>query len=285
MQVASLVTPQSRSVWYYFRPHQIPATAWRHRDLIFQLIQRAIASRYRGSVLGIFWSFLLPLTMLAVYTFVFSVVFRAKWGTDTGESKAEFALTLFCGLVLYNVFVETVSAAPGAVLNNAGYVKRVIFPLEILPMVNLGVALINAAISLTVLLLGMALLLQRMPQMFPTFLFAFVPLICLSLGLSWLLASIGVYIRDAGYLVSVVLQMLIFLTPIFYPITQVPEAFQTIMRLNPLTVIIESGRGALMSGRPPDWAWLIGVTVASVAVMQAGYVWFMKTKRGFADVL
>lgn len=286
MEGATLITHRSQSVGYYLRPYRIPALLWQHRSLIRQLVGRAVAARYRGSVLGILWSFILPLTMLMVYTFVFSVVLKARWSSDaTGETHTYFALTLFCGLLVYNLFAECIAAAPGLIAANVNYVKRVVFPLEILPVVALGAALVNALISLIVLLAGLGLLLGHFPITLPYFLLALVPLLMLTLGLSWFLASVGVYVRDTGYVISVLLQMLFFLTPLFYPISRLPGPFQIVMRLNPLTVIVEDARRTLMQGQPPDWVWFLAVTILGIVLMQLGYVWFMKTKRGFADVL
>lgn len=311
---------QSGTVGYYLLPQRIPETVWRHRQLIWQLIGRNVASRYRGSVLGIFWSFIFPLLMLAVYTFVFSVVFEARWepppdlqpaasaavtqpaviqpGATTGRatvaasapaaaggSKTQFALTLFCGLLMFALFAETVQGCAGVVTSNVSYVKKVVFPLEVLPVVTLGTALVNAGISLLILLVGIVLFTQRVPVTVPYFLLVAIPLVALSLGVGWFLASVGVFIRDTGHLVTVVVQMLFFLTPLFYPVSRVPESLQVFIWMNPLAVIVENGRRTLMHAAPPQWLWLVCVTVLSLAVMQLGYVWFMKTKRGFADVL
>ena len=167
MPATTFISHQSRSVGYYLWPHRIPLTVWQNRQLIRQMVGRAVASRYRGSVLGLLWSFLLPLIMLAVYTFVFSVVFRARWGGDGQESKVGFALTLFCGLLLYNVFAECAGGSAGVIQLHANFVKKVVFPLEILPVVTLGAALFNALVSVVILLLGVAVFQQ--PVVAPPF--------------------------------------------------------------------------------------------------------------------
>jgi lipopolysaccharide transport system permease protein len=188
-------------------------------------------------------------------------------------------------LIVFNLFAETVGGAPNAIVANPGYVKKVVFPLEILPVVNLGVAVVNASIGVVILLAGIALFEHRFPLGLVYLPFTLLPLLMLSLGMGWFVASVAVYVRDTAPIVTVLLQMLFFLTPLFYPISQVPPAFQVVMRVNPLSTIVEGGRRNLMYDLPPDWAWLALVTAASALVMLLGFAWFMKTKPGFADVL
>ena len=286
MEAATRISHQSRSVAYYLRPDHVPVMLWRHRALIRQLVVRAVAARYRGSVLGLLWSFILPLTMLAVWTFVFGVILKGQFEPDDPPTLSYFALTLFAGVVVYTLFVECVSAAPSVIVAHTNYVKRVVFPLEILPVVTLGSALVNLLCSLAMLLVGIGALEHRFPLHLLEFALVLVPLILLSLGLSWFLASVGVYLRDTAHVVTVVLQMLFYLTPIFYPLSRIPyESLRQAMRANPLTVIVENSRRTLMRGQPPEWLWLGIVTLAGLVALQLGYVWFMKTKRGFADVL
>lgn len=273
--------PLARLMW----PHRIAGTLWTHRGLLAQMIRRSVASRYRGSVLGPLWALIVPLMMLAVYTFVFGVVMKARWGMAGPVSVSDFALILFAGLVLYTLFAETVGAAANSVVSNAPLVKKVVFPLEILPVISLGGALVNALISFGVLLLGIVLFQQRFPTLIGYLPLVLLPLIMLALGVGWFVASLGVYLRDTAQVIAIVLQMLIFLTPVFYSIDQMPQAFQQVMLLNPLSTIVESGRDVLMHDRTPNWPRLMGVTLVSLVIMQLGYAWFMKTKRGFADVL
>ncbi len=276
---------RSRSVGYYLLPYHVPMTFWRHRQLIWQLIVRNVSSRYRGSVLGLFWSMIIPLMMLLIYTFVFGVVMNVRWGRGAPPSTAEFALTLFSGLIVFNVFSESVTASSSVIIGNVSFVKKVVFPLEILPIVSFGAAMVNALISLSVMLGGIAVFAHKFPPLFYYYPLILLPLAMICVGMGWFLASIGVFIRDVGHAVGIVVQMLFFLTPLFYTIEQMPPGFQSVMRANPLSVIVESSRRIMMYDKPPDWLWLGGVTVISLVVMQLGFVWFMKTKRGFADVL
>lgn len=271
--------------WGYLLPHVAPLTLWRHRQLVGQLTRRALAARFKGSALGTLWAVILPLVMLSVYSFVFGVVFQPRWESGTHASGVGFALMLFCGLIVFNVFAETVGAAPSTILANVGYVKKVVFPLEILPVVNLAVAIVNALICVVILLLGLALFEHRFPSGLVYFPLTLLPLLMLSLGMAWFLASVGVYLRDTAPLVTVMLQMLFFMTPLFYPISQVPPHFRAIVKLNLLSAIVEGGRRNLMYDLPPDWPSFALATFGSAVVMLLGFTWFMKTKPGFADVL
>ncbi|WP_213939879.1 ABC transporter permease [Pseudomonas sp. dw_612] len=259
-----------------------------HRHLIFQMTKREVVGRYRGSVLGLLWSFLNPLMMLSVYTFVFSVVFKSRWGISppgTEESKTMFAIMLFAGLIVHAVFAEVINRSPSIVLSNVNYVKKVVFPLEILPIVTLGAALFHGLVSLTVLILAYAIF-QGVPHL--TILLApvvMLPLIVLTLGLAWILASLGVYLQDVGQTTGIITTIMLFLSPVFFPLHSLPEQYQTIILLNPLTFIIEQMREILVWGRMPDFLGLGVYLIVSIIVAAAGYAWFQKTRSGFADVL
>lgn len=257
----------------------------KHKSLIIQFSKREILSRYRGSFLGILWSFINPLIMLAVYTFVFSVVFKGKWGQTLSDNKFEFAIILFCGLIAFNIFSETVNRAPSLIIGNVNYVKKVLFPLEILPITILISSLIHALISFIVLLLGLIIFTDTFTWQIILTPILLLPLIFSTIGFSWFLASLGVYIRDVGYTVSLITTLLFFLTPIFYPISAVPDFFQTLMYINPLTFIIENFRNAVIWGTFTDWTGLVITMIGSLLTLQFGFIWFIKTRKGFADVL
>lgn len=265
-------------------PREFFASAWAHRNLIRQMIRREVLGRYRGSVLGIFWSFFNPILMLLVYTFVFGVVFKARW-IPGSESRAEFALTLFAGMIVFNLFSECINRAPGLILSNANYVKKVVFPLEILPWVALGSAIFHLHMNLIVWLL-FYLVFWGLPAptifLFPAIL---LPLSLLTLGMSLFLASLGVYLRDVGQVIGVVVTVLMFLSPVFYPLSSIPAAYQPLLLLNPLTVPIEQGRDVLVFGRVPDLGVYIFYLVICTSIAWLGFAWFQKTRRGFADVV
>jgi lipopolysaccharide transport system permease protein len=260
------------------------ATLWRHQHLVKTLIRREVIGRYRGSVLGILWSFFNPVFMLIVYTFVFSVVFKARWNGG-GDSKMEFALILFAGLMVFNLFSECVNRAPGLILSNVNYVKKVVFPLEILPVVSFGAASFHTAISFGVWLLFFLVFLGLPPITALLLPIIILPLTLLTLGLSWFLASLGVYLRDVGQFIGIATTALLFLSPIFYPVSELPEKYQTLLLLNPLTPIIEEVRDILIWGKTPDWFFLVGNFLASSVIAWLGFAWFQKTRKGFADVL
>jgi lipopolysaccharide transport system permease protein len=268
-----------------FSPIKMIKNLWEHRDLISQITKREIAGRYKGSYLGILWSVVNPLLLLIIFTFVFSVIFRAKWGISVSESKVEFALTLFCGMVVFNLFSECLNRAPGLILANPNYVKKTILPLEILPVSLILSSFIHMLISLVILLIGVLIFMGVIHWTIIYLPFIIISFLPLTLGLTWFLSSLGVFIRDIGYAVGFFTNALLFLTPIFYPISAVPESVREFMKLNPLSVIIECNRRILMWGKPPDWPWLGVVCLFSLAVMLLGYGFFVKSKRAFADVV
>lgn len=258
---------------------------WRDRDLVWQLTLREILGRYRGSGLGVAWSFLNPVLMLAVYTFVFSVVFNAKWGRDVHETRVDFALILFVGMIVYAFFAECVNRAPSLILANVNYVKKVVFPLEVLPVVSLNAAIFHAAVSVAVWAIARVLsggVLHWTALLLPLI---FMPLLLGTLGVSWMLAALGVYVRDIGQSIGIATTVLMFLSPMFFPRDAIPAEFRLIVDLNPLTWFMERARDVLIWGRVPGWPDLAVQFVGAVLVAQAGFWWFQRTRRGFADVL
>ncbi len=252
------------------------------------MTKREVIGRYRGSVLGILWSFFNPLLMLTVYTLVFSVALKARWnvGADGGTaSKAEFAIILFAGLIAYGFFSECVNRASSLVLSNVNYVKKVVFPLEILPWVSIGAALFHAAISLCVLLL-FYLLVNHSLQWTAVFVpLVLLPLILLTVGVAWFLSALGVYLRDVGQTVGLLTTALMFLSPIFYPLAALPENYRPLLMLNPLSYLIEETRNVMIFGRSPNWSMLCFYVVGSALAAWLGFAFFQKSRKGFADVL
>ncbi len=265
-------------------PLAIAAHLWRLRDLIAQLVRREVQSRYKGSVLGIAWVALQPLLLLAIYTFVFSVVFRMTWGVSAEGGRLLFALTLFAGLTTFGVFAELVAAAPALVLANTNYVKKVLFPLEVLPVVRLASSLVFAAFSLAILLLALLATGRAHPTwaLLPV---AWLPMVLWGLGVAWALAALGVFLRDLQAMVSLLVTMLFFLSPVFYPLDALPPELRTVFRLNPVAVFVEDARRVLVFGLPPDWPWTLAATATGVLVLSLGYALFMRCKPAFADVL
>lgn len=265
-------------------PKEMLASIWRNRELIATLVKREVLGRYRGSIMGILWSFFNPVFMLIIYTFVFSVVFKARWSGGS-DSRTEFALVLFAGLIIFNLVSECINRSPGLILGNINYVKKVIFPLEILPVVSLGAALFHALISLVVWLIAYCIFFGAPHS---TVLFTpliILPLLFFILGLSWALAALGVYIRDISQFVGMAMTVLMFLSPIFYPITAIPERYQFFIQLNPISPAIEEMRQVLYWGEVPNFEIWFVYLLSSLAIAFLGFTWFQKTRKGFADVL
>lgn len=262
---------------FTFRP-------WRHQELLLALIEREVLGRYRGSIAGLLWSFLNPLFMLLVYTFVFSVVFKVRWGNGS-DSKSEFALLVFTGMMVFNLFSECISRAPGLILSNVNYVKKVVFPLHILPCVMLGAVLFHTLVSFIAWLLFYLLMFGLPPLTALLFPLVLLPLALFTLGLSWVLTSLGAYLRDIGQVIGVLMSALMLLSAVFYPVSALPESYQHWLYLNPLTLVIEFARDVLIWGVVPNINLWLGQMVVAAAVAFCGRAWFEKARQGFADVL
>ncbi|WP_064572743.1 ABC transporter permease [Cupriavidus gilardii] len=266
-------------------PWAAVGSVWRNRGLIHQMTRREILGRYRGSVMGLTWSFFNPILMLAVYTFVFSVVFKARWGVGTEETKTQFAIVLFVGMNIFGLFAETLNRAPTLITSNTNYVKKVIFPLEVLPVVALGAALFHTLIGVMVLMAALTITQGSIPASALALPLIMVPLLLFSLGLGWIFSSLGVYVRDVAQTVGIATTVIMFLSPVFYSVHALPEGYRKVLLFNPLTFIIEQARAAVVFGHWPDWLLLAAYTLGSAVVAWLGYWWFQKTRRGFADVL
>ncbi len=267
-----------------YSPIAMLKAAWINRRLIVRLTVREFQARYRGSIFGLTWAVISPLILLAVYTFIFSVVFKARWDVPI-SSHGGFALMLFAGLIVFNIFSECITRAPHLILSNVSYVKKVIFPLEILPIVSMMSALINAAISFVVFLL-FYLIFQGLPPLSAIFTpLVALPLIVSTLGLSWFLASVGLFIRDLQHVLGLLLLICMFVSPLFYPLSALPPDFQLLVQLNPLTIAIEQVRTLLFGFNQFNAMSFSIYFVISLLVAWLGFVWFMITRRGFADVV
>jgi lipopolysaccharide transport system permease protein len=264
---------------------KFPSTLWRHRELWWRLTEREVLGRYRGSLLGVAWSFLNPLAMLAVYTFIFSNVFQARWGSLKESGPLGFAINLFAGLICFNLMAECVNMAPRTILNYPNYVKKVIFPLEVLGAVTVGSAVFHALTSLVILCLFELIGLRRIPWESLWLPVVWLPLLLGCLGMSWLLGALGVFLRDLSQVVAVAVNMLMFLSPIFFPISALPSRWQPLLALNPLAGVIEQTRSVLVEGRMPDFGYVAISTVLTLVFCEASFRGFGKAKRGFADVL
>jgi len=266
-------------------PFAMMCSVWTHRTLIKQLTKREISGRYRGSVLGLAWSFFNPLLMLSIYTFVFSFIFNARWGVNQQEGQVEFALILFIGLIIHSLLAEVISSAPTQILHNTNYVKKVVFPLEILSIVSVATAIFHAVVGFLVLLLAITIFSGTPTHLAILAPLTVLPTIPLLLGLSWIFASLGVYVRDIAQLIGLAITALLFLAPVFYPMSVVPVKLQKIIVFNPITVPVTNTRNVLLFGVYPDWVSLAFYSLASVLICCLGFWWFQSSRKGFSDVI
>lgn len=257
---------------------------WKHRQLIRAFAAREISARYRGSFLGLLWSFFTPFLMLGVYTFVFGFVYNARWGGLDDGNRFQFAMILFSGLIVFNLFAECMNRAPSLILGHATYVKKVVFPLEILPCAVLFAALFHALVSFAVLFAALSLI-QGIPITALWLPVVLAPLLLVLLGLSWFLSSLGVYVRDVGHVMAMVVTVCLFFSPVFYPVSALPRFWQYILYCNPLTFIIEQVRLVLLDGHMPVFSLLAPYSLLAAVIAWAGFAWFQKTRQGFADVI
>lgn len=256
----------------------------RHYSLIGAMTSREISGRYKGSWLGIFWSLLTPILLLIVYTFVFGLIFQARWPQSQGVDQ-NFAAMLFSGIIVHGVFAEVLTRAPKLIIDNTNYVKRVIFPLEILSWITVFSSIFHFLIAFLILVASVVLFGDGV-----TWAVLLVPLWLVSItlwmaGIAWFFSALGVYFRDLSYVAGFLATILIFLSPVFYPISAVPEGFAKVMSVNPLTFYIESLRGLVVLGQLPDLSKCLIAAVTSLAVFFMGYAFFQRVRPGFADVL
>lgn len=266
-------------------PLGLLTSAWKYRQLIFQMSKREIAGRYRGSLLGVVWSFLNPLLMLAVYTVFFTIMLGARWGVTGQGEQPNYTVVLFVGLLVHMMFAECVNRAPMLVVQNVNFVKKIVFPLEVLPWVTVLSALFHMGIGFIALLLVQIVVSGSISWTLIFFPLVILPFICVIMGLMWFLSALGVYIRDIGQVTGMLVSVLLFMSPVFYSVTALPERIRPFLMLNPLTFIIEQSREVLVYSRLPDFSGLIAYSGISLFIAWMGYLWFQKTRAGFADVL
>lgn len=249
--------------------------------------KREVVARYRGSFIGLAWSFFNPILLLLVYTFVFSVVFEARWGGSRfeGSENGSFAIMIFTGMVVHALFADCFIRSPGLITSNSNFVKRVVFPLEVLPWVAMGASAFHMAVSLVVLIGAQFFLAGYVPWTAILVPLVVLPLIFLTLGVSWFFAASGVYFRDLSQVSGVITTVLLFLSPVFYPLSQIPEAYRSVFYLNPLTYVIESCRELIVFGQLPSAVSLGVYYCVSIGIAWLGFIWFQRTRKGFADVI
>lgn len=255
-----------------------------HRALVSELTRREISGRYRGASLGMLWSLVSPFLLLCIYTFAFGTVMNGRW-PEPQAANNHFSVVLFSGLVVYFLLSECMVRAPDLIVANPAFVKRVVFPLSILPWPMLFSALFHCAMNVLVFI-GLRLLLDHdfswTILLLPLVLF---PLVLVVLGVSWLLAALAVYLRDIQQMIGMVCMALLFLSSAMIPTALVPEKYRLIFQLNPLTFIVDQARSVMVWGNLPDWVGLAIYALVAACFAWLAYVWFTFARRGFADVL
>lgn len=255
-----------------------------NKYLVEQLIKNDIEQRYKGSILGILWSIMVPIIMLCVYTFVFGEVFQAKWEIDTGN-KYQFALVLFCGLSTFNMVSEVMSRSTTLIASNVNYVKKVIFPLELLPFIITISALFNCGISFMILLIAKLLLTHTISCTIYQIFFAFIPLIVISIGIGLIISALSVYLKDIANIISVLVTILMYMSPVFFPLSGIPEKFRFICLVNPMTYLIENFRNVTLYGENLNLSYYLISLVCALVIYKLGYALFKRAQIGFADIL
>ena len=258
-------------------------SAQTHAELIFSFARREMLGRYKGSALGIAWAVLTPVVMIAIFTFIFAGIFGARFGAN--QSHWDYALYLFCGLLPWSMFQESVQQSANTIVANSNLVKRVVFPLETLPAAQVFAALGNQLFATVALLIATIIIRQQLELTALWLPVVLIPQLLFALGSAWLIASLGVYLRDIAQGMTLLLMAWMYLTPIIYPESIVPERFRTFINLNPFTSLVRNYRHIFLEGLGPDWRGLAYFTAVAVIAFVFGYWWFARTRRGFADVI
>ena len=256
----------------------------RHRNLTRELVRNEILGRYRGATFGMLWSLLSPFMMLVVYTIAFGSILKGRW-PQTGDTHAEFGLVIFVGIFVHGFFGECFTRAPRLMLDNANYVKRVVFPLDILPWTMVLAAIFHLAMNVLVFCLLSFFVYRQLSPLVVLLPVVLAPLVLITVAVSWLVASLGVYLRDIAQVAPVASTAMFFLSSAIVPVDAVPEKYQLVFKLNPLTFFIDQAREVALWGRQPDWAALAWFGLGGLVAVFAAHAWFRRTSKGFADVL
>ena len=255
----------------------------RRLDLIISLTKRELMARYRGSVLGLLWTLVTPMVMIAIFTIIFAGIFKAKFGTSS--SQWDYALYLFCGLLPWNAFQESVQLSSGTIVARANLVKRVVFPLETLPVSLSLAAVVNQLFGTLVLVVAAAVLRHEIHATIIFLPLILIPQIIATFGAAWLVAALGVFVRDIVQGVALVLMAWMYLTPIIYPESLVPENYRRAINLNPFTPLVRNYRRVILDGLSPDWQGLAYFLAFAMVLFLFGYWWFARSRKNFADVI
>ena len=290
MQKVKIITKAPRTGFgAYLNPLHLARGLNRYKQLLRQFIWWEVNDRYRGSALGMLWTIIVPLLRLSVYTFVFSILLGGRnviWGLD---SNFDVGKMIFCGVIMFSVFSESVSKASRLMWINKSYVKNIVFPLEIIPVTVAGVAVVNSFFGMGVLIVMELLTSGSLHWTLIYLPLVYLPLVFFVIGISWILAAFGVFSRDIDNLMQSLIQMLFFLSGIIFPLERlmamVPDQWDWVLRLNIISSVVDDARRIVLEGRPPDWFWLNVNLLLTIMLLVIGYAWFMSQKRDFADVI
>ena len=269
-------------------PFRMVAGLWSRRELIAQFTRRNIELKHRGSRLGAFWALINPLTMLVLYYIIFGVIYDTRFNVLPGETGYDCLLAMFLGLTLFHAFSETLSWAPGLITSNPNFVKKVVFPLEVLPVAQIGAAAFHLAVGLSLVLLGSVFGTAGVSWTVVWLPVLVLPLLMLSLGIAWLLAAAGVFLRDIGQLSAFAVTVLLFASAIMFPaekIAQESPALWNILRLNPLLQIVDLARRCVLWHQPMIPSQLAYIYLFAIAVFVSGAVFFALLRRAFAEAI
>jgi lipopolysaccharide transport system permease protein len=277
--VQQLLSPQivRQRIWQPL--WQLP----RRSELIFSLTKREILSRYKGSVLGLVWAFLTPVAMITIFTLIFAGIFSARFGSN--DSHWNYALYLFCGLLPWMMFQEAVQQSANTIVAHANLVKRVVFPLETLAVAQSFAAATHQLFGTVALVIAAVIVQHEIHATLLLFPLLLIPQLLFTLGAAWLISSLGVFLRDIAQGINLLLMVWMYLTPIIYPESVVPERYRTLISLNPFTSLVRNYRRLFLEGTGPEWASLGFFSLLSVFVFIFGYWWFARTRKNFADVI
>jgi lipopolysaccharide transport system permease protein len=265
-------------------PSSYVATIARYRDLIAQLVRHEFHNRFRGTTLGVLWAVINPLLTVLTFAFVFGTVFQSRWG-GVAPSTENFVIIVLVGMAIHGILAEALGRAPAAIVAQPAFVKKVVFPLEILPIVVTANAVLNAVITLLVVLAARVFVAGSLDATVLLLPIVLLPYIVFITGVVLFVSAIGVYIRDMTQIVSLLTMLTLFLAPVFYPVSAVPQTYRYLLYLNPLTFIIEQTREVMLFGHMPDWLGLAIYTALAFLFAWLGYCWFQKSRNGFADVI
>ncbi|SDN35230.1 lipopolysaccharide transport system permease protein [Paenibacillus sp. yr247] len=255
------------------------------RNLLYEFTKRDFQQRYKGSLLGMVWAFVSPLLMLTVYSFIFVIVFKSKWGNDTGSSDMFYTLMIFAGLIPFNIFAESVNRSVNLLSQSANYVKKVVIKLEILPASIVLSSLFNSLFSILLLVLGKIVFLNTPNWSLIFAPLVLLPIVLLSLGTALLVSALGIYLRDLVYIVSLLINILFYMSPIFYSTDLIPNKFRFLLELNPISPIITLYRDVFIKGQLFSLTSFMASCLISMIVLLIGLSVFHFLRKGFADVI